>query len=43
MVSSARYDKKNIYALSDVAGCLGLAIFMALEPAGPLAGRLEDI
>lgn len=30
-------------ALSDLAGCSGLAIFMALEPAEPLAGRLEDI
>ena len=30
-------------ALSDAAGCLGLAIFMALEPAEPLAGRVEDI
>ena len=30
-------------ALSDAAGCLGLAIFMALEPAGPLAGRLDSL
>lgn len=28
-------------ALADAAGCLGLAIFVALEPAEPLAGRLE--
>jgi len=30
-------------ALSDSAGFSGLAILMALEPAGPLAERLEDI
>ena len=30
-------------ALADSAGSSGLAIFMALEPAGPLAGRLDSL